>query len=96
MDFARTAAREFEFLSNAFGQPESARMNIVELPDDSVSAAWGPEVIAIGGRRIADRNSQRLLANTLAVFPHQLVDHLIGRCEQAALHSSDDGIFHVF
>ena len=66
MDFARTASREFEFLSNAFGQPESARMNIVELPDDSVSAAWGPEVIAIGGRRIADRNSQRLLANTLA------------------------------
>jgi len=66
IDFARTAAREFEFMTSNFGQPESGRINIVELPDDSVSAAWGPEIAAIGGRRIMDHNSQRLLANTLA------------------------------
>jgi aminopeptidase N len=66
VDFIRQASREFEFMTNSFGQPESSRINIVELPDDSVSAAWGPEVIAIGGRRIVDHNSQRLLANTLA------------------------------
>jgi aminopeptidase N len=66
VDFIRQANREFEFMTNSFGQPDSNKITIVELPDDSVSAAWGPEVIAIGGRRIADRNSQRLLANTLA------------------------------
>jgi hypothetical protein len=66
VDFIRQANREFEFMTNSFGQPDSNRITIVELPDDSVSAAWGPEVIAIGGRRIADHNSQRLLANTLA------------------------------
>lgn len=66
LDFVRTAAREFEFMTTTFGQPESGRINIVELPDDSVSAAWGPEIAAIGGKRIADRNSQRLLSNTLA------------------------------
>jgi aminopeptidase N len=65
-DFVHAAARQFEFMTTTFGQPESGRINIVELPDDSVAAAWGPEVIAIAGRRIADRNSQRLLSNTLA------------------------------
>ena len=66
LDFVRQAAREFEFMSTTFGQPESGRINIVELPDDSVSAAWAPEIAAIGGKRIADHNSQRLLSNTLA------------------------------
>jgi tetratricopeptide (TPR) repeat protein len=66
MDFVRQASREFEFMTTTFGQPESGRINIVELPDDSVSAAWGPEVAAIGGRRIDDHVSQRLLSNTLA------------------------------
>jgi aminopeptidase N len=66
VDFAQTAAKEFEFMTTQFGQPESGLINIVELPDDSVSAAWGPEIAAIGGRRIMDHNSQRLLANTLA------------------------------
>ena len=66
VDFIRQASREFEFMTSDFGQPETGRISIVELPDDSVSASWGPEVIAIGGKRIADHNSQRLLANTLA------------------------------
>src|SRR5260370_10896167 len=53
-------------MSSAFGQPESGRINIVELPEDAVSAAWAPEMVAIAGNRIVDHNSQRLLANTLA------------------------------
>ena len=67
VEFAQTAAKEFEFMTTTFGQPESGRINVVELPDDSISAAWAPEIAAIGGNRIADpRNAQRLLANTLA------------------------------
>ncbi len=66
LDFAHQAEREFEFMSTTFGQPEATRINIVELPDDSVSAAWAPEIAAIAGKRIADHNSQRLLSNTLA------------------------------
>lgn len=66
LDFARLAGREFEFMTNLFGQPESGRINVVELPDDAVSASWAPEIAAIAGNRIVDHNSQRLLANTLA------------------------------
>ncbi len=66
LDYVRTTAREFEYFSSLFGQPETGVINVVELPDDAVSAAWGPEIAAISGQRIADRNSQRLLSNTLA------------------------------
>jgi aminopeptidase N len=66
LDFAHAAEREFEFMSTTFGQPESTRMSLVELPDDAVSAAWAPEIAAIAGGRIAARNEQRLLSNTLS------------------------------
>ncbi|MBB5338212.1 M1 family aminopeptidase [Tunturiibacter gelidoferens] len=65
-DFASLGEREYLFMSGTFGQPESTRMNLVELPDDAVSAAWAPEIAAIAGNRIAARNEQRLLSNTLA------------------------------
>src|SRR5580698_3541761 len=65
-DFASQAEREYLFMSGTFGQPESTHMNLVELPDDAVSAAWAPEITAIAGNRITARNEQRLLSNTLA------------------------------
>jgi hypothetical protein len=65
-DFASQAEREYLYMSGTFGQPESTHMNLVELPDDAVSAAWAPEIAAIAGGRITARNEQRLLSNTLA------------------------------
>jgi hypothetical protein len=65
-DFASQAEREYLYMSGTFGQPQSTHMNLVELPDDAVSAAWAPEIAAIAGNRIAARNEQRLLSNTLA------------------------------
>ncbi len=65
-DFANNASRQFEFMANTFGQPESTHINLVELPDDTVSATWAPEIAAIAGGRMAAKNYQRLLSNTLA------------------------------
>ena len=65
-DFASQAEREFLYMSSTFGQPQATHMNLVELPDDAVSATWAPEIAAIAGGRIAARNEQRLLSNTLA------------------------------
>jgi len=67
-DFAALAGREFEFLTNLFGQPESGRINIVETPDDTTYSYWAPEIAAIPGNRIVDHAAatQRLLANMLA------------------------------
>src|SRR3981189_873879 len=43
-DFASIGEREYLYMSGTFGQPESAHMNLVELPDDPLSAAWAPEI----------------------------------------------------
>lgn len=65
-EYAATAAQTQAYFTSSFGQAESGVLQIVELPDDAVSASWGPEIIAIAGSRIGDKNSHRLLANTIA------------------------------
>jgi len=60
-DLAVTVAKEFEFMTDKFGGAESGRLNVVELPADSVSAAWAPEIVAV-----KPAASTRLLANTVA------------------------------
>jgi hypothetical protein len=64
--FAQDAAKQFEFMTTTFGQPESGQINLVEMPDDAVSATWAPEIAAISGGRVAGKTYSRLLANTLA------------------------------
>jgi tetratricopeptide (TPR) repeat protein len=61
-EFATTVAQELASMSGEFGGAEAGRLDVVELPDDSVSAAWAPGVIAIK----PSHGSTRLLANTVA------------------------------
>jgi aminopeptidase N len=65
-EYAQTANKEFDFFGETFGDSASRLLNVVELPDDSVPSYWAPEIAAIAGARIADRNNFRLLANTMA------------------------------
>jgi hypothetical protein len=65
-DLAQTAAKQFDFFTDSFGIPENSRLNVVELPDDTLPAAWAPELAAILGARVGDKNGVRLLANTIA------------------------------
>jgi aminopeptidase N len=65
-EYAQTANKEFEFFGETFGESSTRLLNVVELPDDTLPAYWGPEIVAIAGARIADRNHFRLLANTMA------------------------------
>lgn len=93
-ELAQTAAQQFEFFTNTFGLPESSRLNVVELPDDTVPAFWAPEIAAIAGSRTGDKSGARLLANTMAhqwwssqVSPMTLNDGWItnGMCRYAEL-----------
>jgi aminopeptidase N len=59
---ALNATKSFEFMSNLFGPAESGRLDVVELPPDTVSASWAPEIVALK----PDRASVRLTANTVA------------------------------
>jgi aminopeptidase N len=64
--FAQDAAKQFEFYTTTFGQPESGHIALVELPADSISATWAPEIAGISGARVASRTYSRLLSNTLS------------------------------
>ena len=63
---AQTANREFDFFTDTFGEPETSRLNVVELPDGTLPAAYAPELAAIQGSRVGDKSAVRLLANTIA------------------------------
>ena len=63
---AQTASQEFAFFTDKFGVLESGRLNVVELPDDTLPAVWAPELAAIMGSRTGDKSGIRLLANTIA------------------------------
>ena len=63
---AQTATKEYDFFTDSFGEPESSRLNVVELPDDTLPAVYAPELAAIMGSRVGDKAGVRLLANTIA------------------------------
>jgi predicted negative regulator of RcsB-dependent stress response len=63
---AQTATKEYDFFTDTFGEPETSRLNVVELPDDTLPAAYAPELAGIMGSRIGDKSGVRLLANTIA------------------------------
>jgi hypothetical protein len=65
-ELAQTAAKEYDFFTESFGGLESSRLNVVELPDDTLPAVWAPELAGILGSRVGDKSSVRLLANTIA------------------------------
>ncbi len=64
--YADYAARELEFFTNLYGPPFSPLMKVVELPDDTVPAAWAPEIAALATRDISEKTNYRLLADTIA------------------------------
>jgi tetratricopeptide (TPR) repeat protein len=63
---ADTAAKEYDFFTGSFGANETVHLNLVELPDDTLPAAWAPELAGVVGNRIADKSGVRLIANTIA------------------------------
>jgi hypothetical protein len=63
---AQTATKEFDFFTDDFGDLESERLNVVELPNDTLEAAYAPELVGLMGAHIGDKPGIRLLANTIA------------------------------
>ena len=63
---AQTANDEYNFFTNEFGMPETSNLNIVEIPDGTLSSVWAPDLAGIPGSYIGNKSGPRLLANTMA------------------------------
>jgi aminopeptidase N len=65
-EYATTAIKAFTYFVTQYGNAPSTRLKIVELPDDTVPAAWAPEIAALSSLAITEKTNYRLLANTIA------------------------------
>jgi tetratricopeptide (TPR) repeat protein len=65
-EYTNTAVQEFTYFITLYGAPLSQKLNVVELPADTVPYAWAPEIAAIAGPSITQKVNYRLLANAIA------------------------------
>ena len=64
--FGETAVKELGYFTTLYGVPPSTQLKLVELPDDSLPAAWAPEMAGLAARYIGAKLNYRLLANAIA------------------------------
>ena len=64
--YTTTAVQEFTYFITLYGLPPSQRLNLVELPGDTLPYAWAPEIAALAGPSITEKTNYRLLANAIA------------------------------
>jgi hypothetical protein len=64
--YTTTAVQEFTYFITLYGLPPSQKLNVVELPDDTVPYAWAPEIAGIRGTSITEKTNYRLLADAIA------------------------------
>src|SRR3981081_615924 len=64
--YTTTAVQEFTYYITLYGLPPSQKLNVVELPADTVPYAWAPEIAALAGPSITEKTNYRLLANDIA------------------------------
>ncbi|HEY6338561.1 MAG TPA: M1 family aminopeptidase [Candidatus Sulfotelmatobacter sp.] len=64
--YATTAVQEFTYFITLYGIPPSQRLNIVELPGDTLPYAWAPEIAGIRGSSVTEKPNYRLLADAIA------------------------------
>jgi aminopeptidase N len=65
-EYASTAIKEFTYYITQYSTPPSSRLQVVEIPDDTVPSAYAPEIAAIASRAVTERVNYRLLADTIA------------------------------
>ncbi len=65
-EYTTTAVQEFTYYITLYGTPLSQKLNVVELPGDTVPYAWAPEIAGLASPSITEKTNYRLLANAIA------------------------------
>jgi hypothetical protein len=61
--YTTTAVQEFTYFITLFGLPQSQKLNLVELPGDTLPYVWSPELVGMAGPSITEKTNYRLLAD---------------------------------
>jgi tetratricopeptide (TPR) repeat protein len=64
--YTTTAVQEFTYFITLYGLPQSQKLNVVELPGDTLPYAWAPEIAGLAGPSITEKTNYRLLADAVA------------------------------
>ncbi len=64
--YTTTAVQEFTYYITLFGLAPSQKLNLVELPGDTLPYTWAPELVGIAGPSITEKTNYRLLADGVA------------------------------
>ena len=64
--YTTTAVQEFSYFITLYGLPPSQKLNVVELPGDTLPYLWAPEIAGLAGPSITEKTNYRLLADAIA------------------------------
>jgi Peptidase family M1 domain len=64
--YTTTAVQEFTYFITLYGLPQSQKLNVVELPGDTLPYLWAPEIAGLAGPSITEKTNYRLLADSIA------------------------------
>jgi tetratricopeptide (TPR) repeat protein len=64
--YATTAVQEFTYFITLYGTPPSSKLNIIELPGDTLPYAWAPEMAGLASGSITEKTNYRLMADAIA------------------------------
>ena len=64
--YTTTAVQEFTYFITLYGLPPSQKLNVVELPADTLPYTWAPEIAGMAGPSITEKTNYRLLADAIA------------------------------
>src|ERR1700757_3154330 len=64
--YTTTAVQEFTYYITLYGLAPSQKLNVVELPGDTLPYTWAPEIVGLAGPSITEKTNYRLLADAIA------------------------------
>ena len=64
--YTTTAVQEVSYFITLYGLPPSQKLNVVELPADTLPYLWAPEIAGLAGSSITEKTNYRLLADAIA------------------------------
>src|SRR3984885_2995315 len=64
--YTTTAVQEVSYFITLYGLPPAQKLNVVELPGDTLPYLWAPEIAGLAGPSITEKTNYRLLADAIS------------------------------